>query len=235
MGDFLIVRRGGSAGASGGLANYIYTGDSVIEETDSNIYIKLLTSGIFKLKSDAIIDVFLVGGGASGAAGDGYKGAGGGAGYTTTVLGVIVTAGEEYPVIIGAGGESVSTNGSYGKSGGDTTAFSQTAGGGEADTVYYTRGGNGGSGGAGYDGTTGGTDGGNGTGSSNYKGSGQGTTTREFGENNGTLYATGGDAGGYNSTPMDGMNNTGDGGDGSVKGVASGAGGSGIVVIRGVK
>lgn len=238
MGDFLIVRRGGSAGASSGLASYTYTGDSVIQETENYVYIKLLTSGIFKLKSDAYVDVFLVGGGASGGTGNSsYNGGGGGAGYTKTVNNIYLNAGTEYAVVIGAGGEAATGSGSLGNAGGDSSAFELIANGGSAGDTYCTRGGNGGSGGAGYDGTTGGTDGGDGTGGSAYKGSGQGTTTREFGESNGTLYSTGGDAGGYRITTS-GTQNTGNGGDGSPRSSSSGtsgAGGSGIVIIREVK
>ena len=82
-------------------------------------------------------------------------------------------------------------------------------------------------------------------------GKGQGTTTREFGESTGTLYAGGGGAGGngsaqakggsggggngaWNGNPQtSGAANTGGGGGGMYYGLTNvGKGGSGIVVIR---
>ena len=82
-------------------------------------------------------------------------------------------------------------------------------------------------------------------------GKGQGTTTREFGESTGTLYAGGGGAGGNGSAqakggsggggngawngnqPSSGAANTGGGGGGMYSNLTNvGKGGSGIVVIR---
>jgi hypothetical protein len=118
-------------------------------------------------------------------------------------------------------------------------------------TANYVYGGSGGSGGGngyhayGYVGTgtsKGGSDGGDGgtTGyydTSNpyisstitmYGGKGQGTTTRYFGESNGTLYSTGGDGVYYSNSGAEGGNNTGNGG----FGYYVRAGGSGIAIIR---
>ena len=87
-------------------------------------------------------------------------------------------------------------------------------------------GGNGGSGGAGRGGDPG-TDGSDGTGE--RPGKGQGTTTREFGEHDGKLYADGGKFG--QTSPSEAVPNSGNGGDGS-RGGKSGPGSPGIVVIR---
>lgn len=165
--------------------------------------------------------------------------------------------------------------------GGDTTAFGSTAEGGRVPTVmtsggdldssrfiFLICGGNGGSGGGQSVGRgitspyniagAGGSDGSDGgaanpqPSASNYPiGTGQGTTTREFGETTGKLYAGGGGAGNILGTPTAGgdggggngggnaanMNaaaNTGGGGGGQNEsgGTTAGAGGSGIVCIR---
>ena len=227
-------------GGSTGIPGFTYTGlYSTVDDGDGNWRIKFLSSGVLTLDESVSVDVFLVGGGASGSpgGGSGYNGGGGGAGYTTTQKGVTLVAGTEYEIQIGSGGEASSTYGSPGYDGGATIAFTLAAGGGSTGSTYLY-GGNGGSGGAGgrSDSASGGEDGANGGGSSPYAGTGQGTTTREFGEESGTLYATGGDSGKASGSVAAGAANTGDGGDGSLQsgnnGVASGAGGSGIVVIR---
>ncbi len=206
---------------------------------------------------------------------------GGGGGYTKTVSAVPVSVGE-YDVVIGSGGAAISgsTSGEYtGNNGGATTILGYTANGGVAgsnvtqmiNSVQYSiSNANGGSGGGsnGYnkqDGA-GGSDGGNGDNAYThtsypvvYKGIGQGTTTREFGEASGRLYAGGGGGaryadtsdsiygpsttsggaggggnGGIPANTTAGQANTGGGGgtgvqDGSYRGAA---GGSGIVCIR---
>lgn len=162
--------------------------------------------------------------------------------------------------------------------GGDTVAFGATAGGGKVSTAitpgsslpsamwqYLICGGSGGSGGgqsvgrgitSSYDvAGAGGSDGSDG-GAANPQpnatsypiGTGQGTTTREFGEAAGKLYAGGGGAGNILGTPTSGGDggggnggskmtatpNTGGGGGGANEGSVStgGDGGSGIVCIR---
>lgn len=165
--------------------------------------------------------------------------------------------------------------------GGDTTAFGTTAEGGRVPTVitpgasltagywgYLICGGSGGSGGGQSVGRgitspfnvagAGGSDGSDG-GASNPQpststypiGTGQGTTTREFGEATGKLYSGGGGAGNILGSPtaggaggggngggtaanMNGVANTGGGGGGQNEsgGSTAGAGGSGIVCIR---
>lgn len=182
---------------------------SIVDDGDNGWRIKFLTSGIFSLNVSTSIDVFLVGGGAAG--GEAHQGGGGG--YTKTERNLYIVAGQQYKIIIGAGGVS--------SAGGQTSAFGYSAAGGQKGSGYY--GGNGGSGGAGYAGHEGGVDGGNGTG--NGGATGQGTTTREFAEPDGRLYSTGGSV--NISAPAAGEPNTGDGGDGGYY-----DGGSGIVVIR---
>ena len=162
--------------------------------------------------------------------------------------------------------------------GGDTVAFGATAGGGKVSTAitsgrslssvnwpYLICGGSGGSGGGQSVGRgitlpfnvagAGGSDGSDG-GAANPQpnatkypiGTGQGTTTREFGETTGKLYAGGGGAGNILGTPTSGgaggggnggsgmtaTPNTGGGGGGANEGSVNtgGAGGSGIVCIR---
>lgn len=106
----------------------------------------------------------------------------------------------------------------------------------------------GGSGGGGFSGGNGGTNGGSGSkGSEGQGGAGQGTTTREFGESTGQIYAGGGGGSGgkagddtagagqgsYSATLSNGEANTGGGGGGvnySAGGFSSG--GSGIVILR---
>lgn len=198
-----------------------------------------------------------------------YGNGGGGAGHTKTVKSIAADINTAYAVTIGSGGAA----GAAGKNGSDggassiaigTTTYS-AAGGKAADG---RDGGNGGSGGGAgalssqtespYCGGAGGTDGGDGVtptvptycqGSSiGSGGTGQGTTTRAFGDINGVLYATGGGgAGGFHTssgvhgtTGAGGGNNpnTGDGGIGGGNNAtyagyqAPTAGGSGVIIIR---
>jgi len=232
---------GAGGGASSGFPKFTYTGQySLIDDGKvngkQNWRIRLLTSGVFTPKQDLTVDVFLVGGGASGCrrtSGGESWGSGGGGGYTATHAGVALSANNQYTITIGGGGASVT--GTTGNQGGNTSACGYTAAGGYAgyigadNTTCY--GGRGGSGGAGRQGSKGGTNGGNGSGNGTG-GAGQGTTTREFGEATGTLYSTGGDFG--RTTRIDRLANTGDGSDGVSGSAVSATGnaGSGIVVIR---
>ena len=146
------------------------------------------------------IDVFLVGGGAAG----NYaweRGAGGGSGYTKTVSGYTAS-----------GGSALSSNGNYGGNGGSGGGSGSKNG--DDDNIWISSG-------------VGGKDGANGAGGK--PGTGQGTTTREFGESDGILYATGGDG---LESPKIKTANTGDGGDGGRANYSSGNGASGVVVIR---
>ena len=210
----------------------IENGDSVY---DWKIYI--LSSGTLTFTDETPdIDVFLVGGGAAG----NYaweRGAGGGSGYTKTVSGLGIKTGTNYNIVVGAGG--IGSQKAGGMAGGATSAFGYTASGGSALSSNGNYGGNGGSGGgSGYhngdsdniwiSSGVGGKDGANGAGGK--PGTGQGTTTREFGESDGILYATGGDGG--LESPKIKTANTGDGGDGGRANYSSGNGASGVVVIR---
>ena len=210
----------------------IENGDSVY---DWKIYI--LGSGTLIFTDETPdIDVFLVGGGAAG----NYaweRGAGGGSGYTKTVLGLKIKTETKYNITVGAGG--IGSQKAGGMAGGATSAFGYTASGGSALSSNGNYGGNGGSGGGSghHNGDSdgiwissgvGGKDGANGGGTK--PGTGQGTTTREFGESDGKLYATGGDGG--LESPTTKTANTGDGGDGGRANYSSGNGASGIVVIR---
>lgn len=245
MGDCYIVRRGGGISK---LPAFTYTGDyAIVDDGSGDWRVKFLTSGTLTFtKNPGSIDVFLVGGGGSG------YGSGGGGGYTKTQKGIAVELNKPYTIIVGAGG----SGGTYG---GATSAFSATANGGKSSGTQYPSSGNyqnngadGGSGGGATAGGAGGSDGSDGgavTSIGAVGGIGQHTTTREFGETTGDLYAGGG-GGRYvqglgNSTP--GKGGAGGGGDGSAtKGIngvvntgggggggpSDGSGGSGIVIIR---
>ena len=254
------------------IPDFTYTGDfEIVNDSDEpiatsqgNWKIRFLTSGTLTFTAlngaENGIDVFLVGGGGSGANGceqsDGtYRDTyGGGGGYTKTVRGVRISTNTDYAITVGAGGASASAISQSGYNGGSTSAFGATANGGKG-AVGFTgsswtgSGGDGGSGGGG-DGGNGGSDGAGGSGGN--PGKGQGTTTREFGESSGKLYsgggggavkgaggAGGGGAGcptGSKSNGVDGIANTGGGGGAGSRlehpYTHSGAGGSGIVIIR---
>lgn len=214
---------------SGGDGTY-----QVLDDGGGNWRIKFLSSGTFTPLKNMVIDAFLVGAG-------GGKGSvrcgGGGAGYTTTVRSITLAANTAYQITIGAAGnngyEGAGSTSSFtdGTDGGTTSAFSTVAAGGKGSTTGRGTGGtgrsgDGGSGGGGYisggsnggrGSAAGGTDGGDGTTANTAGGKGQGTTTREFGEANGDLYASGGgdnltatvpnsgNGGAYNVEPADGI------------------------------
>ena len=216
-------------------------------------------------------DIFCVGGG--GAGGNGYRYTSnayqqGGGGYTATVYNIGVAAGQVLNCVVGAGG---APNGSLSGNGGTggTTSVSRSGtvlctanGGGGGYNASLGEGGPGGSGGGtgGYNdldsrpyiraGEGGKSDGG---GASSYN-TGQGRTTRAFGEAGNTLYAGGGGGGGVThggpgaggaggggagsyDTGNPGAANTGGGGGGGggdLYGTAEwgGTGGSGVILIR---
>ena len=161
----------------------------VLDDGGGNWRIKFLSSGTFTPLKDMVIDAFLVGGG--GASASNYCGYGG-AGYTTTVRSVVVAANTAYPIVVGAAGTQTYTVQS---DGGTSSAFSAVANGGHhsvsGDKTRKKTGANGGSGGGGQY-ADGGTDGSDGATGDTAGGKGQGTTTREFGEADGDLYASGG-------------------------------------------
>lgn len=220
--------------------------------------IKFTTSGTFIPSKKVVIDSFLVSGGGGGRNGIAKSDAGGGGagGYTGIWANVTLAANQNYTITIGAGGAADGgTGGITSIAGPGITTMSKTGGVPNGSNFYY--GGNGGSGGGGYSAGVGGSDGSNGGGT--YGGAGQGTTTKEFGEPSGALYAGGGGCGGYGGTGIAGGSggggkggdatysyaqnegvagtaNTGGGGGGGSAGSttakAGGAGGSGICVIR---
>lgn len=225
-------------------------------------------------------DVFCVGGGGGGGGGAYYTGGGGGGGgHTNTALSVTPDYDKIYSAQVGAGGASEKnggttsfdnilsasggTAGQRGRNDGDTGGFGGPGGsGGGGGNGWYTiestptdsmGGSDGGDGmkgwtriGAGFEGGAGGT--------------GQGTTTRLFGEAEGTLFSGGGGGGarddnyggtagsggggaggvggdsprnGYNGQSSSGGGGGGGGGTNSQSSTTSGgSGGSGVIYIR---
>lgn len=180
---------------------------SVAEESLEVKRVNINSSRTVKWSADvAQVDVFCVGGGGGGAGG------GGGGGYTATKLNVTPTAGVSYPAIVGAGGKGAvaktsSTPASPATAGGTTSFMGcSAAGGGCTLTGNGVIGADGGSGGGspGYYGKNtgytppgeGGTNGGNGgKGDHSYGGTGQGTTTKPFGDETEEIPYAGGGAG----------------------------------------
>ena len=196
----MVRGTGGGEIVLGPLVITAYTG---IRETDAKGRIRFLSDGILTVENDTLIDAFLVGGGASGArATDEYfmnGSPGGGGGYTKTAKKLLLRAGIRYTITIGVGGVN--------DDGGGTNAFGVKADGGRMyrapmanQTTIMP---DGGSGGGGADGN-GGTNGGNGAGVS--AGTGQGSTTRAFGEEDGELFSGGGAGGAslYQKFPIGG-------------------------------
>ena len=242
--------------------DFTYTGTYTwVDDGNNNFRLKFLTSGTFTPKKKIAVDIFLVGGGGGGGntADNSYvSGAGGGGGYTGTWRNIVLNANQAYSVTIGAGGGSA-------LAGGTSSAFGYGVSGaqGLTNNVWGGHGGCGG-GAAGYNSTNapgnGGSDGSNGGNSDTRPGgTGQGTTTREFGEAGATLYAGGGGGakkgdlgsgspngyggagGGANGAVDEGNGfsaaaNTGGGGGGAKGGYNGdhwgGWGGSGIAIIR---
>ena len=208
---------------------FTYTGQYNIRKDG---VVELLTSGTIVFLEPKVIDVFMVGGGGSGVTpsysqnSNTYGYAGGGGGKTVTVRRVNVGT-DAINVTIGEGGVAPASGG--GRSNGKKTTFGTYSADGStypAGISSFTRqkGGNGGSGGGGgvsaysnYG--TGGSDGADGErgSSANTGGVGQGTTTREFGEPGGKLYAGGGGGGRYlvSSTPVISPGGSGGGGAGA--------------------
>ena len=216
---------------------FTYTGTyEYIDDGGGNWRIKFLSSGVFTPLKAMTIDVFLVGGGGGGRSAS--SSGGGGGGYTHTERKMEIKPGS-YPVVIGAGGDADSD--------GNPSTFNGLSanGGGAAYKSDSSYGGNGGSGGGLWG--NGGSDGGNGASRYDRGGIGQGTTTREFGESTGDLYAGGGGGSSTSSTKFPGgaggggnggaeitpgTPNTGGGGGAGNLGVPAAGGGSGIVIIR---
>ena len=260
IGKALIA--GGGAGKG---LEFTYTGDYTEREDG---VVELRSSGNITFPKAQRIDIFCVGGG--GAGGTRYYthavGCGGGAGgFTKTAKRQTVSG--TYEVTIGAGGAVTGTG--YRSGAGSASSFGEivSANGGDGgrnseSSDYGSNGGNGGSGGGAGGNTTSGVGGSDGSDGGNSEsqyatgGTGQGTTTREFGESAGKLYSggggggirstqgtAGGDGGGGNGAyilvtgnvkAQNGTANTGGGGGGGFGNPSgyAGAGGSGIVCIR---
>lgn len=195
-----------------------------------------------------VVDVFMVGGGASGAMGNGvysgtgswyryaYSGIGGCSGKTITLKNINVIPNSQISVVVGSGGAARNESGEITVNNGGSSSFgSYSVEGGTAKT--------GGSGGGGssqdkdgsisfneYYRTNGASDGGTPVpvGSSipaQIVSVGQGSTTRAWGESNGTLYAGGG--GGGAAFAMNNNPSTGGWSDYYWKGAKGGDGGGG--------
>jgi hypothetical protein len=199
---------------SGSYAVYDGAGNNITSNprTQGNWKIKFLTNGEFKIsRMNGLaggIDVFAVGGGARG-----MSKTGGGGGYTKTVRNVTIKENTPYSIVIGAGG---------GDTGGTSSGFGVSAAGGS--------GANGGSGGGSLC-AAGGSNGSNGGvyGSDYANGKGQGSTTREFGESGGALYAGGGGGGAVHtevSYMYAGSGGSGGGGSGAALSSSSAANGA---------
>lgn len=197
---------------TGGTYEVVQDDDTAISDittyNEPNWKIRFLTSGTLTFSNlygatDGI-DIFLVGGGGAGSNPSG-GGAGGGGGYTRTISSVTVSTSSPYSVTVGEGGDRGSKGVATGANGGASsfgTLEPASGGYGGQNSVGGNGGSGGGSGNASVqtpDGKTkmaGGSDGGNGSAySSQSVGIGQGTTTREFGESSGKLYAGGGGGG----------------------------------------
>lgn len=265
---------------------YEYTGVANYTESGTDDWeLEFDSSGTFTPYETINVDIFAVGGGGGGSYGPNgnYTSAGGGGGYIFYQRGITLQANQAYSCVIGTGGAGGTSSSPAGKAGGETTFMKgatklYTASGGQAQqwvNSTYARGGDGGSGGAacidwsaitaniaakkrgGENGSYGNSD------DSSYACVGRSSwyksfqNTRKFRSNSGTLYASGGGSGGYNTgTYTIGAGGGGSGaGDGSsVSGTrgsngsanrgggggggwnsAGGDGGSGIIIIRKAK
>ena len=246
LGNPITLGGGGSK-----VPDYTYTGNAEWYNEEKTI-LKLKTSGVLKLTKDCTAKVFLVGGGASGSGVTGSTnttncgGGGGGGGYTKTEY-ISFAKNTEYQAIIGAGG--IGNGNTDGSDGGETSINGVSVSGGHHGTrgwtgssqnigAEYGAGGNGGSGGGATwakntESGAGGSDGANGVSVYTWShtrngGTGQGTTTRAFGEPDGELFAGGGGGGimgsGSSSIVSSQTPNGGAGGGGS--GARSSTGGS---------
>lgn len=244
----MVFNMGGFENPAYKMPEFTYTGTYTVindgkDGNEQNWRVKFLTSGVLTFKKIVKeIDLFLVGGGSGGG-----KYSGGAGGFTKTVKKLTVEKGKSYTITVGAGGGEHAA-------GGTTSAFGSSAAGGNASDASGN-GANGGTGGGAWMCGAGASDGNDAPDTSTHTGgSGQGSTTREFGENSGTLYSGGGSAGNDHDAQQPsaeagaggggrgayfgvfataGTANTGGGGGGGNNYDSGGAnGGSGIVVIR---
>lgn len=217
---------------------FAYTGKYNVRDDD---VVELLESGEITFVEDGVIDVFMVGGGGKGgrcvttlsAAYYTARGGGGG-GYTRTLKRLAVRG--SYKITIGEGSTAAGVDGGStawgnthtvlgGKSATEAPSAPTAAGQGMAggsggggavlsNGDYGTGGSDGSNGESGFFGSTSGVNG----------GTGQGFTTREFGEATGKLYAGGGGGGRYmiSQTPIVSNGGAGGGGTGGWAGGSSG-------------
>ena len=220
-----LTAGGGGTGGNTHL-KFTYTGDHVEREDG---VVELRSSGTITFPKEQKIDIFCVGGGGKGGSGgqtdlsNAYAiMGGGGGGYTSTLRGANVQG--SYQITIGNGSQS------YNADGGTTSFGSLVSAAGGKSGGYFTSNGTskglagGSGGGAGVksnaDFGEGGSDGNNGEHgypTDKAGGAGQNTTTREFGEPTGKLYAGGGGGGRamYNSVPIISAGGSGGGGSGA--------------------
>lgn len=205
---------------------FTYTGSYATEgNLEGNFVIRFKTSGTLQITSvgntGGKLDVFCVGGGS---AGNGpslsnmsanNSSGGGGGGYTKTTKSVSISN-TSYSIIVGAGGTYITPSYKNGYdyidpavAGNKSSGLGVSANGGTntnkkwkyADAPCHCGfdGGSGGAAGSMWKAYKAGSDGGDGAENNNYTrgGTGQGTTTREFGESSGKLYSGGGGCGMY--------------------------------------
>lgn len=224
------------------MPKFTYTGTyQLIDDGHGNWRIKFLSSGTLTFRTNTGInhgiDVFLVGGGGRYSRTNyitEYAVGNGGGGYTKTQKNVSAVKGTAYTITVGGTAAASSAFGYTANPGGNGTSGINDLTPYGGDKYCWANGGDGGSGGSAtyyhYTGANGGTNGGNGGKYSSHTtgGTGQGTTTREFGESGGTLYSTGGG----DNTPN--VANSGNGGYWGTDYNHTGGfqGKSGIVVIR---
>lgn len=234
---------------------FAYTGKYNVRDDD---VVELLESGEITFVEDSVIDVFMVGGGGGGGmrvtSTRGFGGGGGG--YTRTVKRLSVAANTQIPITVGAGGAVFSNDNGGPGSDSSFNLYTVPGGKGGRNSASGPEGGAGGSGGgtgvsSNSDYGAGGSDGANGEGNGAGVpgGTGQGFTTREFGESTGKLYAGGGGGGRYmlSQTPIVSSGGGGGGGTGAWAGANSdtyqvaeagvantgGGGGGGAVTVSG--
>ena len=219
----MIVNAGYRGKIGAAAPKFTYTGTYNIRKDG---VVELLTSGTIVFLEPKVIDVFMVGGGGAGGyqTGSGPRGSGGGGGgYTRTVRRKNVIANQSYNVTVGAGGLTKSNGEGLSGAASGFDDFTVPGGNNGPNNTTFI-GGNGGSGGGGgvrsnsnYG--VGGSDGNNGENgypTNQAGGKGQGSTTREFGEATGKLYAGGGGGGRYMAarSPVISMGGPGGGGAG---------------------
>ena len=120
------------------IPSFSYTGRYSTQLSNGYWYINFLSSGTLTMNySKKSADVFLCGGGASGAGGDavgddGYSGHGGAGGYTTTRAGIPLTGGQAYWIQVGSGGTAGAVDKDTHTAGVASSAFGYSASGGSS-------------------------------------------------------------------------------------------------------